>query len=1019
MRPTRLRLRNFGPFRDAEVDFSALESMFLITGRTGSGKSALFDAITYALYGRFAGGRRSVRLETMVCDFAGRGEDSFVELEFRAGGGLYRARRTLPTLPKRGKTLRPTELSLEAEDGGVWRPFKGHTSEQLTETIEREIVRLKYDEFNQIVLLPQGEFARFLKQKSSDRAETLRKIFPIDALALAVEKVREKAKAARAELSDAERRLSEAGAAGTAEELSRRIGELSAELSAAEAERVSAESERGAAERRLAEAKAQAERARRHEEARRRLSTLEAERGEIERGEEALEESRRAHSLMPAIARSEAAERRLCEARRESAAAERAAADAAAERARLSADDEAVAALSARLSDYERRISALNEALSLAAGLSLALSEAAAAEEAAKAAEARAASARSARDALSRRLSEAAEGAGLGAEGIASEGAAAVVAALASRAHSLSAELSGRERELSSAKSLAAARAELSEAEAEAADAERSLKAAERTLLATKSVLDDLLAAEEERNRRNSAAALARTLVAGSPCPVCGSTAHPSPATEDGVSLSDKIEAQRKHLSEAERAERAAKEISARANEKAAVRRGRTAELSAGSGGGSESVEEAEEAAAKARIAAAEAAEAAEAARRTAAELSRAEAELSSAERSATAAEAEAARARAVAGEREKAAAANADGLAPADEAAIRAELSALAVRAEEARARIGAHEAAKSRAALSAERAAAAAEGAARQIGAAEAEAAAANAEFASLLAGTGFGSADGARRAAMEKTSEDALRQRIGRWRADSEAARAVAETTGGTEGAEEIGRRAAAESERIGALDGRLNALARRAENAAAEKRAAEDALARLGEAEGRLRAAERDGAAYIALAEDLAGGARKIPFDSWVLATYFSEVLDYANERFRELSSGRYTLKLQQTRGAGQHGLDIAVCDSFTGQDRDPATLSGGETFQASISLALALTDVVCARTGGVRLDALFIDEGFGSLDAESLDSALATLHSIRKERTVGVISHVESMKTEIRSHVEVEKGGQGISTIRTN
>ena len=107
-----------------------------------------------------------------------------------------------------------------------------------------------------------------------------------------------------------------------------------------------------------------------------------------------------------------------------------------------------------------------------------------------------------------------------------------------------------------------------------------------------------------------------------------------------------------------------------------------------------------------------------------------------------------------------------------------------------------------------------------------------------------------------------------------------------------------------------------------------------------------------------------------------------------------------------------GLDLLVSDAFTGTDRDTATLSGGETFMASISLALAITDVVQAQNGGIRLDSIFIDEGFGSLDSESLDKAISILKEIGENRTVGIISHVESLLPAIPSHIEVVKNPDG-------
>ena len=115
---------------------------------------------------------------------------------------------------------------------------------------------------------------------------------------------------------------------------------------------------------------------------------------------------------------------------------------------------------------------------------------------------------------------------------------------------------------------------------------------------------------------------------------------------------------------------------------------------------------------------------------------------------------------------------------------------------------------------------------------------------------------------------------------------------------------------------------------------------------------------------------------------------------------------------------QSGLGVAVLDQHTGRPRSPHSLSGGETFLASLALALGLADVVTSQSGGITLDTLFVDEGFGSLDAETLDQAMRTLDELRQGgRTVGVISHVEAMKEQIPAQLVVEATHTGPSVIR--
>ena len=154
-------------------------------------------------------------------------------------------------------------------------------------------------------------------------------------------------------------------------------------------------------------------------------------------------------------------------------------------------------------------------------------------------------------------------------------------------------------------------------------------------------------------------------------------------------------------------------------------------------------------------------------------------------------------------------------------------------------------------------------------------------------------------------------------------------------------------------------------------------------------------------------------KKTAITTWILGVYLDLVVSCANNRLRRISEGRYTLDFQKEKtGNGAKGLDLEILDSYTGKRRSCSTLSGGETFLVSISLALALTDVVTSKRGGISLQSLFIDEGFGSLDPASLERALSILEEVREGRCVGVISHVSEMKNRIPSRLEVVKSSTG-------
>ena len=172
----------------------------------------------------------------------------------------------------------------------------------------------------------------------------------------------------------------------------------------------------------------------------------------------------------------------------------------------------------------------------------------------------------------------------------------------------------------------------------------------------------------------------------------------------------------------------------------------------------------------------------------------------------------------------------------------------------------------------------------------------------------------------------------------------------------------------------------------------------------------------------LAAGLGSNTLRMTLSSFVLAARLEEVAAAASERLVKMTSGRYSLvHTDARRGAGRSGLGLLACDSWTGVDRDTSTLSGGETFLASLALALGLADVVTAEAGGTRIEALFVDEGFGSLDEDTLEEVMTVLDGLREGgRMVGIVSHVAELRQRIPAQVRVRKGQAGSQlTVRTH
>ncbi|GAA1141201.1 SMC family ATPase [Nocardioides aquiterrae] len=289
-------------------------------------------------------------------------------------------------------------------------------------------------------------------------------------------------------------------------------------------------------------------------------------------------------------------------------------------------------------------------------------------------------------------------------------------------------------------------------------------------------------------------------------------------------------------------------------------------------------------------------------------------------------------------------------------------------------------------------------------------------------LAAGTeeaGFGSVDDALAAALDQWQYDDLAHRI----AEHDRRLAAVTAVLAEPGADEV---AAAVLPDLAALTGGHEEALRALGDARARESRWAALAQRLGSLVGELEAAL---ATWAPLRDELEVATRLCAFvegksadnrlqmrlSAYVLGYRLGQVVDAANARLAGMSDQRYSLEHTGRRGAGETrgGLSLLVRDDWSGESRDPATLSGGETFVVSLALALGLADVVTQEAGGADLDTLFVDEGFGSLDADTLDDVMDTLDSLRDGgRVVGVVSHVAEMRDRIPTQLVVRKDRRG-------
>jgi exonuclease SbcC len=1020
VRPSRLVLENFGPYRGrAEVDFSLLGPVFLVCGKTGSGKTSLFDAMTYALYGTAPGARGALERQ-LWSQHARPGEAPLVEFEFFLGGSNYKAVRNPPYRrpAKRGKAEFVEVESTAAfyrrektEMGGEWKLLASSKTE--ADAAIEEKMGLSSDEFSKIILLPQGEFQRFLEMKSSDRVEVLEKLFPV-ALHDAVSSLaKERSREALAAVQRVDAELERLGGPEQAKAAELELAELETKLEVLHGEREAAIARLSAAELALSRAREAAARAEREKAARERLAALEAQSGIAVAREARITAGKRAQAVAP-ISR----ERTSLASELDSVAFN------------LAARRDQVALFAEREPEMEQAKAAATRLAEDLAIIDHDLGSLAAAQDAwTKAAQAKAA--------LERARMEAAEKASVFEAAIEAE----ATAVAANEAIAVGADEEKAIRDAFDADNAASREAQDSLREAEkiatlASKAEKLRLAAERAQaaaneaqarrVAAEAVLEAVEAETEAAKTEDMALRLALGLVPGSPCPVCGSLEHPAPAHAaiDAKASMESIAPARaaKDEASASAATLAALAEAAGANAGEAARELKALDPDAPDAG--EAIPEARyaqslcEARAESdrlaealkvsaqrrrkledrRKAAALAASAFEAARKrkadaegaaqkAALEVARLEATLAAAQAGAGA-EDPAPLAAAARSRREK---------AVLERSALEAALSSYATGRREAEV-------------LEAELAA---RSGTLEIKLREAE----NREKAALMS-SGFESIESARTAFVDQNELARLEAEASAYTSGLVASRAEVlaiaterEASAAPDAieADETALEAAvlAEREARDATQAALDEAQSRSQELSRER----DERERLGTERAALDSAwSKLGGLSALLNGEMPG--RRLPFKNYALAAYFRVVVERASAHLARMSDGRYALVSDEGSGRGYVGLDLLVRDSYTGQSRPAGTLSGGERFMSSLALALGLADTIRERSGGASLDAIFIDEGFGSLDDETLDRAISVLDEARGERTIGIVSHVAELRSRIPSRIEVTKGRAG-------
>ncbi|QNE44278.1 AAA family ATPase [Frigoribacterium sp. NBH87] len=1076
----RLTLRALGPYAgEHSIDFAALgaSGTFLLEGPTGAGKSTVIDAIVFALYGQLAG--EGASRDRLRSHHAAAHVEPFAELVFETAAGVHRIRRSPAWQRPKSRGTGTTPANATATLVRLTSPdaVDGEVVSTSTQEVGHEIGRvlgLTRQQFVQTVVLPQGEFAAFLRSSGEDRRRMLQSLFGTEIYELTTARLAEGRRAAHAAVAEADRGVElavarlreavgadddpvvgaalEAALAGQAAPVGAGAGGDSGDSGAQPAE--GAEGLPATVDGVLAalvrDSDAAAERrgaARRvHDDARRRLdeqrrlrasldlrADLQARSARLTEAAVAVDEARsrleaagRADTVTGAARGLRAAQAVLAEAGTTLVDAREAATDAdpelesvpglvlvtgawsSAERADStdgtagfdSFDShggeaptlpEVAAAVAAHRDDLRSDLAVLGRVAAVERGLPGRRAELLDAGRALEQVDV--------------------DLAALDAELV--EGPVERTALVTAR----DAARRSADDEPAVARRVADARAQL--AAVLATDALREEATRLDELLADRStealVELDLEAGLRRRQITGTAGQLALSLEAGKPCPVCGSIEHPAPAAPtDDHPTDDDVEA-------AALSARAAGQRQRDAAAAAAAARARLDVAVAGLGdldeaGAREAVTEAEQALDRARAAVASARAAERAlddhdreadALRTRAETTRTlratRAERLEGDRRRLADD-EALVAEAVAGA-EGSADGRADGDAERAPGTVADRVGLLTRRADLADRLVSALRAAEVARVAHDQR----------------------RVELADALAASGFATADAAAAAVLPGPERDSLGRRVAGH--DTELAvvgagladPAIAALTG----EEEVGVPAAEGALGVAEVD--LAATTDAAGRSADRARRATEALAALRRAEAAGESVAEEARAVVRMA-DLTGATgtvnvRGVTLGTYVLLRRFDDVVAAANARLRVMSSGRYVLEASEEREQGSRsrrtGLALAIRDASTDTTRDPASFSGGETFYASLSLALGLADVVQAEAGGLELGTLFVDEGFGSLDPETLDAVMTELGRLSDSgRVIGIVSHVDELKQRIADRIEVRRLPDGSSTLRS-
>lgn len=842
MKPLKLILKNFGPYRDETIDFNLLSELFLITGPTGAGKTFIFDAMTFALYGEVKGNRMSLE-KTLKSTFADREEESFVEFTFELGLQIYKVHRTLPYdhISRTNKvTSRSSEIQVFTfnKTNECFEPlWEGVKLSEINKNLI-QIIGLKADEFSMVVVLPQGEFAKFLKENSNDRTETLSKLFPVQIYKELMVKAKEKCDVLSSELAGITNALKQNLSDGTYDEILQHKSALEKQVNEISQKKDSLQISFDNLNKNYVLLEKDYKAARDYEENLKLKESLEKQKNDISQNEEIVNKARKALHVFPKY-------QAFC--------------NCAEETEKLQKDFDII---SSDVLELKNTISKLESDKNKIKTL---------------------------KDELPQKT--------LG--------------------------LSKLEKALKIDGELKIINTRFEETKITVSEIEDAIKNQEI-------LLQELELQKHNEEVKNLSGTLAVELKENEPCPVCGSIHHPSPAKvfSSSLSLGKQIETLNQSLESLRTDSRKKETLFSELKTKKDLYEKDFSET-----GFSLPLPDINDL------------------RKNIDSITK---EINDFENQFNSLSNQYA---SKSGKQEQ----------------LEISISQNKIRALEF------------------------------------------EKEYKKAFDESGFASEEEMKKSYLDEGKLNSLEDSISDWKNKVSAVDAVLKSSSIKKSSEEIRLELADTEKEKNIIEKELKENQREYENNLSLLGQITHTLQTIESLESKRVKLEKEREPLKRLEDDLNGkNPKKLNFDSWALGVYFDKVLSAASERFKEISGKRYYFKMKDTvTGNGKKGLDFLVCDTYNGTEREVGTLSGGETFMASISLALAMTDIVGARSAGISMDSLFIDEGFGTLDTEVQDQAIEILTRLSDgNKKVGIISHVENLKQRVKSQIQINKTTSG-------